>query len=283
MSDHNDDFPCIRYLLQFLEEFSGNDTVQSGIRLIQHEKLRIRDKLDGNGYPSQLSSGHLGYKSRSYWCESQQIHDFLDPLFPLLRLDLQGHTELGGIADRAEDRIVGADQIHLGDKSDPIFHLVVLLIHIRAVQVNIGVCFLITDNGVHKSRFSGAGASQQQDQRSVGNIHGNIFEQILLFSQFPCCPLPQMNTEAFPGCGRCIHRVADTGNLRRFHSGLPAGLKADFRVRLISFVKSQEEQSDPFSQEPQDQPSPFQIEQKDQAHKDPDSVYVQRYNHGQRD
>ena len=178
---------------------------------------------------------------------------------------------------------MGADQIHLGDKADAVFHLAVLFINIRAVQINICVCFFVTDDGIHEGRFACAGAAQQQNQRAVGNIHGNILEQILLFPQMLYSPLPQKNTQPLPGCRRCIHGIADTGNLRRLHAGLPARLEADFRVRLVSFVKSQEKQGDPFSQEPKDQPAPFQIKQKDQAHKNPDSVYVKRDNYSQRD
>ena len=282
MCDDYDDLPPVRNLTQPGKEFPCDHTVQTGIRLIQNEKRRIGYQFLRDGNTPQLSAGHLGHKPRGDRCKPQHVHDLSDSLVSVLRLDLIRCAKLCRIVNGTENRIVSPDQILLRNKSDPVFHQIIMLVNIDTVQINIRIRFFIAYDRIHKSGLSRSGTAQEQDHGPVGDIHCNILKKILLFAQTADSTLPQSDTETGPGRCHGVHCIADTGNLCRRHAGLPAAQKADVFFGLI-FSDSQNEQGDPLRQKPENDPSPFQVKEEDNPHKNPDPVYIKSDKHHQRD
>ena len=84
MGDDHHDLPLIGDGAQLLKEPSRHDSVQTGVRLIQNKQIRIRDQLGSDGNPLLLSAGFLGDQPLFSCCQSERIHDFINPLIAFL-------------------------------------------------------------------------------------------------------------------------------------------------------------------------------------------------------
>ena len=74
--NHDHDPSFIRDLAQFCEDLTGNGSVQTGIRFIQNEELRISDQFRGDADAPELSPGFFGDQPMLAGRQPQKLHNF---------------------------------------------------------------------------------------------------------------------------------------------------------------------------------------------------------------
>ena len=178
MCDDDDYLALVRDLPEPPHQVSRDDAVQAGVRLVENEEIWVGDVFHGYGKAFPLAARQFLDQTVLNAGESELLEDRVHAIVHNFICGISREPQDSCVLKREVDGVIVADQVLLGNKPDRVFHLVVFVVDVHAVQKNLGVRFFVACHCVDKSGLARAGTAEQQDHMAGLDIHENVAQQI---------------------------------------------------------------------------------------------------------
>ena len=178
MCDDDHDFALICNGAKPFHQIPRDHTVQTGIRFIKNEEEGIGYVFHSDRQSFPLSAGEFFHQASLDGGESELLEDRVYAVSQLFAGGALRKTQESSIHQRPIHGVIASHQVDLRNKADRVFHLVILIIDIHAVQKDLCVGLFVTCHRIDEGGLAGTGSAQQQDHVPRFDIHEDLPQQI---------------------------------------------------------------------------------------------------------